>query len=103
MREYSRWQWSPHGELPPFHQKSHHPTQLTQGPDVVQIWLRNPRNFEATKLEVHRVARGNADLGLNLACVDRERLALRLPVSVWCLVFVVWCLVFGVWGLEFGG
>ena len=39
----------PHGGLRPFHQKSTCITQLTLGPNAVQIWPRNPRVSEATK------------------------------------------------------
>ena len=39
----------PHGGVRPVDQKSTCLTQLTLGPDVVQIWSRNGANFEPTK------------------------------------------------------
>jgi len=44
------WTRHPHGGARPFHQKSTCLTQLTSGPYVVQIWSRNVRKSERTKL-----------------------------------------------------
>jgi len=44
----------PHGGLRTFHQKSTCTTQLTSGPDVVQVWSRNPQIWQVcAPSEVH--------------------------------------------------
>ena len=47
----------PHGGVRPFHPKSTCLTQLNLGPDVVQIWSRDPQISEGlvTKLAPHKV------------------------------------------------
>ena len=58
----------PHGGLRPFHQKSTCLMQLALGPDVVQIWSRNPHKIEATNPSKSTV--GGQDAGR----VSREAL-----------------------------
>ena len=49
----------PYGGVRPFHQKSTCLAQLTLGPNVVQIWLRNTLKFGGNEtLKLHRVGGG---------------------------------------------
>ena len=61
---------NPHGGVRPCHQKSTCLTQLTLGPDMVQIWSRYPQYFEATKPSKPTVWCGISSSGHTLGVVD---------------------------------